>query len=188
MPKKDNSISINLFTGNRFANVQIHTAINWALTGGKFILFLTFLIVIISLLYRFSLDRKIEVLTESITSTTSSIQDMDVQEAKIRRLQKQLQIIDEIITTYPAINQYFPKLEANLPKTVTLESLTLNGLELKFQGKAPNEIVFANLLTALRNQSDFSEIVIDELQSGGLENPEIIFNIKLMLDKNNNKL
>ncbi len=73
MAKKQSSIAINLLSTKSFEASPVGQTFNWALRIGKLILFGTFLIIIIALLIRFSLDRKVDQLAENIESNTDII-------------------------------------------------------------------------------------------------------------------
>ena len=188
MAKKQSSIAINLLSTKSFEASPVGQTFNWALRIGKLILFGTFLIIIIALLIRFSLDRKVDQLAENIESNTDIIQQLGDTEIKIRKLQNRLDNINTLTKDDQSLTEAINLLEHNLPKTAVLETITLNQQQLSFEGTVPNETVFSNMLASLQIQPQFSEIVIDELSSGGLADPEISFSIKLSCDLSKNEL
>ena len=182
MPKKDKPINVNLLSSDKFESTSVGKIIHWALSAGKIILFIVFLAVIGSLIYRFNLDRQIENLTQNIETNTYAIQEFSQTEARIINLQNKLNHIDDLTTNQPQLNLALRKLENNLPLNVYLETIDVSQNQINFIGIAANEAVFSNMLSALQSETDFSEIVIDELQSSGLQNPEVNFTIRLKFD------
>ena len=175
-------IKINLIPNNNIDNSTIGKSISWMLTIGKTIVFLTFASIVFSFLYRFNLDKQVEILIEEVSQNIDTIQSMQEEEKKIRNLQAKLEFTDSLLSERPNIAEVLRRLENSLPIQSSLKEISLNDNKLTFEGETDNEVTFSNLLTALKKQETFNEIIIDHLQSGGVQNPTITFKITLHIN------
>ncbi len=176
-------ITINILQQLRFDASPAGKTARWILTVGKAGVLFTFSIITLILLYRFSLDRRVETIRESINENISTIQSYSESEAKIRSFQKKLQFIDDLSPDSQNSVLFFQKIESNLPKEVFLDTLSIDYLNgsIQLRGKTANEVIFSQMLNAMRKQEEFSEITIDQIQSGGAQNPEITFTMNILL-------
>lgn len=181
MPNKSKTIAINLLSNARFEVSEIGKIINWVLTIGKSIVLLAFLIVLSCFLYRFSLDRKIEALNDNIEINVNAINEFSDSEPQIIKLQNKLQTLTTLTETKPSFVSLLQKIENSLPVGTQLDLLNIGTKQLDFKGTAQNEIMFSSMLAALKKQPEFSGIAVDELHSGGVQNPEIKFSLKITL-------
>jgi Tfp pilus assembly protein PilN len=189
MPKHKKTLTVNFLTSTNFENSKLGKAINWALTIGKTLVFITFTVVVGALLYRFSLDRKVSALNEQIDEDVAAIQEYSEIEFKIRRLQDKLDTIDTILTSDNSQDMVLVlrKIENSLPLGTQLELISFSGNRLTFKGKTLNEKLFAAMLAALKKVPEFEEISVDELQSKGVINPEITFSIQIEINTGQEK-
>jgi Tfp pilus assembly protein PilN len=180
MPKdKEYNFKVNLLPRTEFEKTQIGKFLSWTLTTGKSIVFLTFSIVVFGFLYRFQLDKQIEVFTDDIKSDINQVRQLQEEETVIRGVQAKLDFSQELLMELPDISEILRNVENSLPVQSYLSSIELNRNQLTIVGKADNEITFSSLLTALQEQAIFQEIVIDSLRSGGVVDPTISFIITL---------
>jgi Tfp pilus assembly protein PilN len=176
-------ITINILQRLRFEASPVGKTAHWILTVGKAGVLFTFSIIALTLMYRYTLDRRVEMTRESINENISTIQSYSESEVKIRSFQKKLQFINNLSSASQNSVLFFQKIESNLPKDIFLDTLNIdyqNG-SIQLRGKAMNEVVFSQMLNALRKQEEFSEISIDQIQSGGALNPEITFTMNVLL-------
>jgi len=184
MPKKKETLTINFLSETSFESSKAGKVITWVLTIGKVIVFITFLVVMGGFIYRFTLDKRIESLNEEIETNVEAIQEYSDIEFRIRKVQSKLDKIETLTTTGSQdMVPVFRKIENNLPLGTQLESIDLRSNTVTFKGTTLNEKLFAALLAALKKQPEFGEITIDELQSGGVANPEITFSVKIVLNE-----
>jgi hypothetical protein len=186
MPKK-NTVAINLLSSTTFEASPIGQVISWILTAGKAIVFVAFLIVIGAFIYRFSLDRRSQNLLDSITENVDTIQQYSTTENDIRSFQNKLEVLGSLMLKDQRMYPIMANFEQSLPVKIHLDSLAFTPNALSFQGEAPNEAIFTNMLESLKRQTEFSEIIIDKLQSGGIQDPKIIFSIMVTINKPDNK-
>lgn len=176
-------ITVNILSRLRFEASPVGKTTRWILTIGKAGVLFTFAIIAIALIYRITLDRKVEFSREKIKRNVDTIKSYSEMESRIRSIDKKLAFIQEL----PAINResvvFFQKVESNLPKEINIETLNIdyqNG-SLQLRGEAANEIVFSQMMNAFSKQDEYAEISIDQLQSGGAQNPNIKFTMNIIL-------
>ncbi len=179
MPKQTSNLSINFLSHTNIEATKLGKTIAWALTAGKAIVFLVFLMVMAAFLYRFYLDKKIETLQEVMDENVSRIQEYSDSEPKMRALQAKLDTIDTLTETQQNTSIVLKKVETSLPVGTVLDNIEIaqNGT-VTFKGTTPNEVIFAGLLEALKSQPEFNGIIVDELRSGGVQNPQITFSLR----------
>lgn len=178
-------ITINVLQRLRFDASPAGKTAHWVLTVGKAGVLFTFSIITLTLMYRFTLDRKVETVRDLIKQNIATIQNYNDLENKIRQAQKKIDFIANLSPISQNGITYFQKIESSLPKNVFLETLGIDyqNQSIQIRGKAADEIVFSQMINALRKQEDFGEISIDQIQSGGAVNPEITFTINIVLTK-----
>jgi len=178
-------ITINVLQRLRFDASPAGKTAHWVLTVGKAGVLFTFSIITLTLMYRFTLDRKVETVRDLIKQNIATIQNYNDLENKIRQAQKKIDFIANLSPISQNGIAYFQKIESSLPKNVFLETLGIDyqNQSIQIRGKAADEIVFSQMINALRKQEDFGEISIDQIQSGGAVNPEITFTINIVLTK-----
>jgi len=166
-------ITINIIKSLRFEASPVGKTANWILTIGKTGVFITFSIIVIALIYRFSLDRKVETTRDLIKDNIATIESYNKFDTIIRSVHKKIQFILKLNNFNKNSVIFFQKIESNLPKDVKLDTLNIdyNNGSIQLRGKTSNEVVFSQMLNALRRQDEFSEISIDQIQSGGALNP-----------------
>src|SRR3989338_1332237 len=94
MPASDKYI--NLLPQDPFEASFLGKFLKWALSVGRYIVIGTELVVIGSFLTRFSLDRQVTDLNESIAQKQAIIASYGDLESKLRLLQAQLKLVEEL--------------------------------------------------------------------------------------------
>lgn len=94
-----NAIDINLLSRNDFANSPGGRILSWAVTYGRYIMIGTEVVVLLAFISRFSLDRKLTDLKESISQEQAILETNANLEQNIRSLQNRLEMTGKIINT-----------------------------------------------------------------------------------------
>ncbi|PIP53077.1 hypothetical protein COX08_02955 [Candidatus Beckwithbacteria bacterium CG23_combo_of_CG06-09_8_20_14_all_34_8] len=196
MPKNKTSekrypITINILQQLRFDASPAGKTAHWILTIGKAGVLFTFSIIALTLMYRFTLDRKVEIIHDLIKQNITTIQNYNESndlENKIRGAQNKINFINNLSGLSQNGVLYFQKIESSLPNNVFLETLNIDyqNQSIQLRGKTADETIFSQMINALRKQEDFGEISIDQIQSGGAVNPEITFTMNIVLTKATN--
>lgn len=176
------NIRVNLLESTRFDHTYLGKALRWALTIGKALVFLTFLIVMGTFAYRFSLDKKIESFAETMEAYLQGLNEYTEIEPKIFSMQRKLNNIAALTSDQLNLEQTLTTLESTLPPHITLQALSIeNQSTILIEGTAVNEIVFATFLAALTQEPNINEVTVNHLQSGGAKNPIVNFSLSFSL-------
>ena len=160
--KKHLNIEINLLPKDPFLASPMGKILQWALSVGRYIVIFTELIVIISFITRFSLDRQLTDLNEKIFQKKTVIQSYGDLEAKVRLAQQKTQQYSQL-ADQPNLSEVFPQLTAIIPQGVSLNELTVKPGLISFTGTALSENSFNLLVNNLQVSQDFSEIVVTSI-------------------------
>ena len=136
--------------------------LQWALSVGRYIVIFTELIVIISFVTRFSLDRQITDLNERIFQKKTVIQSYGDLEANVRLAQQKTQQYSQLVDQ-PNLSEVFPQLTAIIPQGVSLSELTVQLGSINFDGTALSENSFNLLVNNLQLSPHFSSITVNSI-------------------------
>lgn len=174
---KINPIQINLIpSSSDFSKTSSGKIFIWALTVGRYIVVFTELIVIMAFIARFTLDRQLTDLHDSINQKKAIIDSAATLEADFRNLQKRLVQIETIEKSQVAYDNLLMDLARNIPVDVAVSNLTLDPGTFKFSGQALSEAGLATLTYQLRNSPKYSNIDITDVRKVK-DSPLILFNL-----------
>jgi Tfp pilus assembly protein PilN len=136
----------------------------WALSIGRYIVVFTELIVILSFLSRFTLDRRLTDLNEEIARQKAIILSYGTLEADFRDLQERLKIIHQQIPKVTA-PQILTVVSRILPPDVRLTNMQIDPSQVQFDAIALSSQGFAQFVTAVLTQSNFSQVTLGSVSS-----------------------
>lgn len=171
---------INFLPRDPFYETPIGKVSLWALRVGRYIIIFTEIVVIISFVSRFKLDRDLTDLNSSIAQKTTVVQSFEDTEKQMRLIQKK----SEESTKLLALNDNlaaFNLLVAKIPSDIRLTRIGYTPDALQINGIAQNSTGFAVFLSSLQRESTFKEISIDEIASGNKRDPGVAFALRLKL-------
>lgn len=154
-----NNISVNLLTQDEFSSSQTGKILLWALSVGRYIVVITELIVIMSFLSRFKLDRDLTDLNEAIEKQKAIIQSYGTLETQFRQTQDQLQFIRQNTPIYSA-DETLAIISKTLPPDVKIDELTLNTQGFSFTSTALSMEGFTQFIQAMFNQNEISDVIL----------------------------
>ena len=167
MPKSHRqfaSVEINLLPQDPFFDTPLGRTMRWALTAGRYLVIFTELVVIISFATRFSLDRQVTDLNNSIHQKVSVVESYGELESDLRLAQTRL-------TEYGAIENQanivdvFANLTQVTPPDISLEKLAINATNVIIAGSAPNQPTFNTFINNLQLSADFNSISVDKIEA-----------------------
>ena len=170
--------SINLLPQNEFEQTPLGKFLKWALTFGKYIVILTQLMVIAAFLFRFKLDRDLDNLNESIGQNQEVVTSYQDLEHKVRVLQNQLTSLKIITDDQFLIKTALQAISQSTPSQIEFESLTLAQDSVSIKGRSLNEVALATLIASLQNRSEFTDINVNSITTGGAKDPVLSFTIQ----------
>jgi len=136
----------------------------WALSIGRYIVVFTELIVILSFLSRFKLDRELTDLNEAIARQKAIILSYGTLEEDIRFTQAQLALVRQTQTGVNPIKT-INLLSRTMPTDVRLEKFSLTDTAFQISGTALSPQGFVSLINNLNLDPTVSEINVGKLSS-----------------------
>ncbi|MEA2057033.1 MAG: PilN domain-containing protein [Patescibacteria group bacterium] len=140
---KTTDIKINLTPRDPFFKTTTGKFLNWAIKVGRYIVIFTELIIIVSFAARFSLDRRVTDLNDSIHQKEVIAQSYGDLEADFRLAQKKIDQYEQVEQRNNIV-KIFPKLQEIVPENLVLENLeiTRTGITLEAIAATNNALNF----------------------------------------------
>ena len=158
------NISINLLEQDIFTTSVIGRILTWALSVGRYIVVFTELIVILSFLSRFKLDRQLTDLTSEIVKQSAIIESYGDIETEVRALQDQLGYI-RLKIEQPIIHEYLSDISSRLPSDVVLNSVSITGESISIEAEALSPKGMQVFINNLSNMEDIDDVVIGTISA-----------------------
>lgn len=162
------NLSINLLDKDIFSTSILGKILTWALTIGRYIVVITELIVILSFLSRFKLDRELTDLNSDIVNQTAIIESYGDLETKVKALQAQLTVVKEIQANSTPIG-YLDTLVKYMPVDVRLERIQLDATGFQFSAESLSRTSLTLFIQRLQQDPTFSEVSISQLENDSQE-------------------
>lgn len=173
------NISINLLEQDIFSTSIMGKILTWALTIGRYIIVFTELIVIISFLSRFKLDRELTDLNSDIVSQVAIIDSYGDLEIKVNELQKQIAVVkDKKSQSTPIV--YLDTLIKYMPVDIKLERIQLDATGFQFSAESLSRSSLTLFVQRLQKDPAFSEVSVSQLENNSQEGT-ITFQVKVTL-------
>lgn len=175
--KKTAQVNINLLPKDPFFSTIFGKILRWALSAGRYIVIFTELVVIMSFIARFTLDRQVTDLNSSIEKKKQII-------LSYGSLEDEFKTIQEKITQYKQTEQdtnivdTFEHLSAVIPDGITLKELAIRPTSVTISGNTFSQNSFNLLVNNLQLSTNFLNINVGEVQSSEEEKGSIEFSIK----------
>lgn len=191
MSKKPLPIELNLIPKDPFFETPLGKILRWALSIGRYIVIFTELIVILSFVTRFSLDRQITDLNEAINQKEVIIKSYGDLETNVREVQEkifQYQQIDQ----QADIIEVFPKLSKITPSSIEFNNLIVQPGKINFAGTAFSNDTLSLFINNIQLSQDFTNVAIGQIETGDRNDPGFHFRItantkEIELKKNEEK-
>ncbi len=173
-------VTLNFVPSDPFFETPVGKGLRWALSVGRYVVIFTELVVILSFVARFTLDRQITDLNESINQKRTIIQsygnierDVRVYQTKIEQYQQVQQQVN--------IADVFATISRITPNGVSLQQLRIEQDEVTFSGISQSQDTLNTLLSNLTLSNTFSQV--DVPQIGNAEEQEgLAFSVNASLN------
>jgi len=175
--KKSAQIHINLLPKDPFFSTVIGKTLRWALSAGRYVVIFTELIVIMSFIARFTLDRQVTDLNSSIEKKKQIILSYGDLEDRFRTVQ-------EKITQYKQTEQEtnivdtFEHLSAVVPSGIVTENLSIRPTNIALTGSTFSQTAFNKFINNLQLSPHFSNINVGEIEANNDSDTGITFSIR----------
>ena len=138
--------------------------LKWALSAGRYIVMFTELIVVLSFVTRFYLDRQVTDLNRDIFQKEAVIGSYGDFEQEVRDVQERLDQYQQIEQEGNIVDT-FPSLAEVIPSGVELEELVIYPEKVALKGAVSSQKSLNVLINNLQISKDFHSIVVSNIES-----------------------
>lgn len=179
---KTPALEVNLLPKDPFLSTSLGKLLQWSLTVGRYLVIFTELIVVSSFAARFSLDRQVTDLNQSILQKKSIIESYGDLEENARAVQKKTDAYNQV-EQQTNIADAFPALSEVIPTDVKLEELTVRTNGVVFAGTTKSNVSLNLLINNLQLSGKFKDVSVDTIESGSDKDPGFDFRIQASTKK-----
>lgn len=177
-PTKD--VKINLLPRDPFYDSLIGKGTTWALSVGRYIVIFTELVVILSFLSRFTLDRQVTDLNNAILQKKSIIESYGDLEQNFRTVQRRIDVYGQVKNRRP-VGDVFDVLTELTPSDIQLEDLTLNSEGVQIAGRTLSSQSLTRFLTNIQTSPYFTNVTVENISNKDARNPGFEFRLRANL-------
>lgn len=164
MSTKSVDLKIDLLPKDPFLTSSFGRSVTWSLTIGKYIVIFTELIVILSFIGRFILDRRVMDLNEAISSKRKIITSFSELESDFYILKKKISNFKEIDGQYNIVSVY-PLIADVLPPEIALEKLAIGKESIAMDGLATSNNDLYILIDNFQRSNIFYNVNVKSIES-----------------------
>lgn len=175
------TIDINLVPKDPFFETLLGRSLKWALSVGRYIVMFTELVVVLSFVTRFYLDRQITDLNRDIFQKESVIKSYGDFENEIRGIQEKLSQYEQIEQEGNLVD-IFPSLAQVVPTGIKLEELVIYPEKVSLKGTVLSQKSLNILINNLQISPDFSNIVVSTIESEGITTSGFAFQLTAQIN------
>lgn len=159
---KGAAVNINLLPKDSFSASSAGKILEWALSSGRYIVVFTEMIVILTFLQRFNLDRQLSNLNESIYQRVPVLESYSEVEDEVRRIQSKAEFLDELESQVDILT-VLDFLSTNAPVDVVFEQLTVSNQVFNVDGVAYSQDSLAKFLDTVRGYPEVVDVSIERI-------------------------
>jgi len=174
--KKTAQIKINLVPKDPFFSTIVGKILKWSLSAGRYVVIFTELVVIMSFIARFTLDRKVTDLNGSINQKKQIILSYGDTEKNFRTVQEKISQYKQTEQETNIVDT-FENLSKIMPDGITLQELAIRPTSVVISGKTLSQTSFNLLINNLQISPNFLKINVGDIESSN-EEPGLSFRIK----------
>jgi Tfp pilus assembly protein PilN len=181
MPKSV-SFDINLTPKDPFFATPLGKILKWALSVGRYVVIFTEVIVIVSFVSRFTLDRQITDLNNSINQKVNVIDSFGELEDNVRTTQKMIDDYKQVAQS-TKILKTFPALTEVTPQGVILRQLTIRPNQIAISGTTFSQENLNIFISNLTLSEYFTDIDVSRIESDPQQDSNFSFAISAQIAK-----
>lgn len=160
---KHKSIKVNLVPKDPFSQSPLGRFLNWALSVGRYIVVFTEMVVILTFLSRFTLDRQLTDLNDSILKKQAFLNSYTELESKVRVIQKKAQFVQKIQNN-PQI-ETIDFLTQNLPPDIIFEEISTKSDRFVLTARAFSQSSLSSFITQIKQNPSFHDVRLDKINT-----------------------
>lgn len=157
-------IKINLLPKDPFFESVVGRSLKWALSAGRYVVIFTELVVIVSFITRFTLDRQLTDVNGEITQREAVVQSYDDLEGNFRAAQNKIAKIKEL-DQESNITEVFPYISEITPEGIELSKLLISPTNISAEGSTLSQTAFNVFVSNLELSPYFVNVSIDKVGS-----------------------
>ena len=170
-------LGINLLNPDPFKTSMVGKVMLWALSIGRYIVVFTELIVILSFVSRFKLDRDLTDLNTEIVRQKAIVESYGDLESVVRDLQDQLAFISRELEA-PQPETYLDLVVPLMPIDVKLNNMQMSGDTVRIEATALSQTGFKQFIRGLERTPQVKGIELSQVAS---ENASSTINFELTI-------
>lgn len=179
--KKISQLEVNLLPKDGFSQSPIGHFLEWSLTIGRYIVVFTEMVVILTFLQRFQLDRKISDINESLYSYKNYLTNAVEFEDEYRRIQQKAEFITQLESQVNVVT-VLDFLTTNAPSDIYFERLSVSNQVFTVDGSAFSQTSLETFVESLKEYENVTDVNIQRIES--VENSSAIeFGINIDFSK-----
>jgi len=171
------ALDVNLIPKDPFFETALGRSLKWTVSVGRYIVIFTQLVVIVSFLSRFILDRQVTDLNVTINQQKKAIESYGDLEKRFLFVQAQITDIKQLQQQANLV-EVFPLLNETIPGNIILDELTIKQNEVLFSGVALSQTAFNILTSNLTLSPNFTNVSMDKVESRGEDLPGLMFDLR----------
>ena len=178
MKHKIVDVAVNLLPEDPFFGSLAGRTMRWAVSVGRYLVIFTELIVILSFLARFSLDRQLTDLNEQITQKESIVKSFGDLETRITTVQDKINQYQQLGQSKD-LTQEFAALSAITPQGIALRSLAITPNRVSITGIAQSQNALNLLINNIQLSPNYFNVRVERIESQEDEqNTGLLFQIQ----------
>ncbi len=181
MAKKKNipikKLDVDFVPKDPFYDTILGKILSWALSVGRYIVVFTELVVILSFLSRFQLDRQVTDLNGELMQKQSIIESYGSLENDVREVQKKIETYKQLKTRKP-IKEIFTTLSAVTPQGIEYTTLSLKSSGLRINGIAQSTNALSQFLYNIQIHPEISNVVVQKIVNRDKKEPGFEFELE----------
>lgn len=161
-PTKD--VSVNLLPQDAFSRSPIGRVLTWSLSTGRYIVVFTEMIVILTFLSRFTLDRQLTDLNESILKKQAIIESFGDLETNVRQVQAQTEFIRQLQGRVNILD-LLDFLTQNAPNDISLDNLSVQADGFSLESVAYSTSSLKTFTNIIQSDPRFSDVSLGKINT-----------------------
>lgn len=178
---KTSDVTINLVPGDPFYETPVGKGLRWALSIGRYVVIFTELVVILSFVARFTLDRQITDLNESINQKETIVRSYGQLENEVRLYQKKTEQYSQV-QQQTNIADVFQVISRVTPRGVTLQRLRIDQDVVTFSGITTDREILNTLMSNLTLTDAFTVVDIPIIENAEDDQSGLQFSAQVQLN------
>ena len=174
--KKTATMDNNLVPKDPFFETLLGRGLKWALSAGRYIVMFTELIVVLSFVTRFYLDRQVTDLNRDLFQKEAVIKSFGDFEVRLRDVQERLSQYQQIEQEENIVDT-FPALAEVIPTGIKLDELVIYVDKIAIKGTVISQKSSNVLINNLQISPKFHNVSVSTIESDGTQASGFVFQL-----------